>query len=103
MLSTGFQTDWRHTVWAWWCLLLFFLETWRTSSSLIFSAGVGERGVAGGVNGWMRCSGGVLGVFQNCSRAHSDCLPVADSPQCWGMASFRPFHTEAESLKEFVP
>ncbi len=55
MLSTGFQTDWRHTVWAWWCLLLFFLETWRTSSSLIFSAGVGERGVAGGVNGWMRC------------------------------------------------
>ncbi len=64
MLSTGFQTDWRHTVWAWWCLLLFFLETWRTSSSLIFSAGVGERGVAGGVNGWMRCSGRVLGVFK---------------------------------------
>ncbi len=26
-------------------LLLFFLKTWRTSSSLICSAGVGERGV----------------------------------------------------------
>ncbi len=32
-------------------LLLFSLKTWRTSSSLIFSAGVGERGVAGGVKG----------------------------------------------------
>ncbi len=32
-------------------LLLFFLKTWCTSSSLICSAGVGERGVAGGVNG----------------------------------------------------
>ncbi len=31
-------------------LLLFFLKTWRTSSSLIWSAGVGERGVAGGAN-----------------------------------------------------
>ncbi len=26
-------------------LLLFFLKTWRTSSSLIFSAGVGRRGL----------------------------------------------------------
>ncbi len=32
-------------------LLLIFLETWCTSSSLICSAGVGEVGVAGGVNG----------------------------------------------------
>ncbi len=32
-------------------LLLFFLKTWHTSSSLICSAGVGERVVAGGVNG----------------------------------------------------
>ncbi len=32
-------------------LLLFFLKTWRTSSSLIWSAGWGEMGVAGGVNG----------------------------------------------------
>ncbi len=31
-------------------LLLFLLKTWRMSSSLICSAGVGERGVAGGVN-----------------------------------------------------
>ncbi len=29
-------------------LLLFFLKTWHTSSSLICSSGVGERGVAGG-------------------------------------------------------
>ncbi len=45
--------------------LLFFMKTCRTSSSLIFSAGVGERGVAGGVNGcverWFR--GRVWGVF----------------------------------------
>ncbi len=32
-------------------LLLFFLKTWRTSSSLIWSAGVGEMGAAGAVNG----------------------------------------------------
>ncbi len=31
-------------------ILLFFLKTWRTSSSLKCIAGVGERGVAGGVN-----------------------------------------------------
>ncbi len=47
-------------------LLLFSLKTWRTSSSLIFSAGVGERGVAGGVNGSVeRCSGRAWGVFSN--------------------------------------
>ncbi len=39
-------------------LLLFFLKTWRTSSSLICSAGVGERGVAGGVNGVLHSAGG---------------------------------------------
>ncbi len=34
-------------------LLLFFLKTWCTSSSFICSAGVGERGDAGGVqSGW---------------------------------------------------
>ncbi len=32
-------------------LFLFSLKTWHTSSSLIFSAGVGLRGVAGVVNG----------------------------------------------------
>ncbi len=32
-------------------LLLFFLKTWRTSSSHIFSTGLRERGVARGVNG----------------------------------------------------
>ncbi len=47
-------------------LLLFFLKTCRTSSSLIFSAGVGERGFAGGVKCCMeRCSGRVGGVFSN--------------------------------------
>ncbi len=44
-------------------LLVFFLKTWCTSTSLIFSTGVGERGVAGGVNGHVeRCSGRVWGV-----------------------------------------
>ncbi len=47
-------------------LLLFSLKTWRTSSSLIFRAGVGERRVAGGVNGCVkRCSGRAWGVFPN--------------------------------------
>ncbi len=40
--------------------LLFFLKTWHTSSSFICSIGVGERGVAGGVNG----------VFSNRNRTH---------------------------------
>ncbi len=47
-------------------VLSFFVlyEDLHTSSSLIFSAGVGERGVAGGVNGCVeRCSGRVWGVF----------------------------------------
>jgi len=47
-------------------LLFFYLKTWRTLSSLIFSAGVGERGVAGGINGCMEmCSGRFWGVFPN--------------------------------------
>ncbi len=47
-------------------LLLFSLKTWHMSSSLIFSAGVEERWVAGGVNGCMeRSSGRVRGVFPN--------------------------------------
>ncbi len=25
--------------------------------------------------------------FQICNRTHSDCLPVVDSPRCWGMVS----------------
>ncbi len=25
--------------------------------------------------------------FQICNRTHSDCLPVVDSPECWGMVS----------------
>jgi len=52
-------------------LLLFSLKTWHTSSSLIFSAGVGDSGVAGDVNGCVeRCSGqvwrrgGLLEVFR---------------------------------------
>ncbi len=47
-------------------LLLFSLKTSRTSSSLIFSAGLEEMGVAGGVNGCLeRSSGRVWGVFSN--------------------------------------
>ncbi len=38
-------------------LIFFSLKTWRTSSSVIFSAAVGYRGVVGGVNGCVeRCS-----------------------------------------------
>ncbi len=52
-------------------LLLFFLKTWRTSSSLIWRAGGG-----GLQEVWMV-------FFQTCNRTHSD-----RSPQCWGMVSF---------------
>ncbi len=63
-------------------LLLFSLKTCRTSSSLIFSVGVGEKGVVEGVNGCVeRYSGRVQDVFSN-------------------QMSFIPFHTEAESLKD---
>ncbi len=44
-------------------LLFFYLKTWRTSSSLIFSAIVGDKGV---VNVCVeRCPGWVWGVFPN--------------------------------------
>ncbi len=59
-------------------LILIFLKTWRTLSSLFCSAGVGEAGVAGGMN---------VFFFQTCNRTHSDRLPVVDSPECWGMVS----------------
>ncbi len=46
--------------------LLFCLKTWCMSSSLIIRACVGERRVAGGVNGCVeRCSGRVWGVLPN--------------------------------------
>ncbi len=60
-------------------LLLFFLKTWRTLSSLICSAGVGERGSC------RKCEWCFF--FKNCSRTHSARLPVVDSPECWGMVS----------------
>ncbi len=70
-------------------LLFCFRKSWRTSSSLIWIAGVGERLVAGGVDGCVeRCSGRVWFFFQTYSRTHSDHLPVVDSPQCWGMVSY---------------
>ncbi len=71
-------------------LLLLFLKTWDTSSSLIWSTGVGERGVAWGVNGCVeRWSGWVGGGFQNYNKTHSGLQQVVDSPQCWGMVSCR--------------
>ncbi len=43
--------------------------------------------------------------LQTCNKTRSDCLPVVDSPLCWGCVlqlgmSFRPFYTEAVSLEE---
>ncbi len=68
--------------------LFCFQYTWHTSSSLIWIAGVGERGVARGGNGCVeRCPERVWGVFQICNRTHSDYLPVVGSLQCWGMVS----------------
>ncbi len=52
-------------------LLLFSLKTWRMSSSLIFSVGVGKRGVAGGVNYCgERCSERCGVYFQIYSKSH---------------------------------
>ncbi len=44
-------------------LLLFFLKIWHMSFSLIFSAGVGERVFAGGVDGCVERCSGRCGVF----------------------------------------
>ncbi len=61
--------------------LFCFRKTWRTSSSLIWIAAVGERGVAGGVQGG-------CGMFcQTSNITHSNLRPVVDSSQCWGMMS----------------
>ncbi len=69
-------------------LLLFSLKTLHTSSSLIFSGGAGDRGVAGGVNGCVeRCSGRCGVFFHTYNKTHSDHLPVVDSPECWGVVS----------------
>ncbi len=51
-------------------LLLFSLKTLRTSSLLIFSAGVGDRGVAGGVNGCVERCSERCGVFFQTYRAY---------------------------------
>ncbi len=69
-------------------LLLFFMKTCRTSSSLIFSAGVGERGLLEVLMVvWRGVQGGCGVFFQTCSKRHSNRLLVVDSPQCWGMVS----------------
>ncbi len=36
---------------------------------------------------WRGVQSGCGVFFQICNRSHSDCLPVVDSPQCWGMVS----------------
>ncbi len=52
-------------------LLLLSLKTWCTSSSLIFSARVGDRGVAGGVNVCVeRCLAACGVFFQIYSKSH---------------------------------
>ncbi len=69
-------------------LLLFFMKTCRTSSSLIFSAGVGESGLLEVLMVVWRGVQGGCGVFiQTYSKSHSNRLLVVDSPQCWGMVS----------------
>ncbi len=76
LVSTGFQTGWCHTVWAW-CLSCSF---WRPGAHHLHWYGVQVWGRWGLLE--------VLMVFfQTCNRTHSDRLPVVDSPQCWGMVS----------------
>ncbi len=77
----------------------FFLfclrKTWHTSSLLIWIAGVGERGVAGGVNGCVeRCPERVWGVFQTCNRTHSVCqLFILHSAGGWCLVVVYLFQT----------
>ncbi len=69
-------------------LLLFSLKTWRTSSLLIFSAGVWRGGlleVLMDVWRGVQCGCGVF--FQTYSKTHSNHLSVVDSPEYWGMVS----------------
>ncbi len=68
--------------------LFCFRKTWHTSSSLIWIAGVGRGGLLEVLMVvWRGVQGGCGVFFQICNRNHSDCLPVVDSPQCWGMVS----------------
>ncbi len=63
--------------------LFCFQKTWRTSSLLIWIAGVGERGLLEVLMiVWRGVQSGCGMFFQTCSRTHSDHLPVVDSPQC---------------------
>ncbi len=58
--------------------LFCFWKTWRTSSSLIWIARVGERGVA-----WRGVQGGCGVFFQTCSRTRSDQLLILHSAGGW--------------------
>ncbi len=69
-------------------LLLFFMKTCHTSSSLIFSAGVGRGGLLEVLMVvWRGVQGGCGVFFQTYSKSHSNRLLDVDSPQCWGMVS----------------
>ncbi len=61
LVSTGFQTDWWHTVWAW-CLSLVLSED---LAHIIFTD---LECRCGGDGGCWKC----LWCFQTCNRTHSD-------------------------------
>ncbi len=89
LVSTGFQTSWCDTVWAW-CFFPFLLL--EDLAHLVFAD---LNCTCGGEGGCWRCfvvvwrgvQGGCGVFFQTCSRTRSDHLPVVDSPQCWRMVS----------------
>ncbi len=65
--------------------LFCFWKTWHALSLLIWIAGMGRWGMLEVVWRGVQSRCGVF--FQICNRTHSDCLPVVDSPRCWGMVS----------------
>ncbi len=83
--------------------LFCFRKTWRTSSLLIWIAGVGERGVAGGVNGCVeRCSGQVGCFFKPAIELiQIVCqLLILHSAGGWCLVVGYLFYTDFESLEE---
>ncbi len=89
LVSTGFQTGWCDTSLG---LVLFsYSAPRRPGAHPLHWSEVQVWGRGGLLEVlmvvWRGVQGGCGVYIQICNRTHSDCLPVVDSPQCWGMVS----------------